>query len=1093
MRILQTAILVAACASIAITGHAQGLRTPSTAKRNAPFSRELPKAARLAPPAPKIPYSTGNSIFEAIPARGAIVFSDAWTESNSPVGYYEIPTSGTEPDFTLLATSDYAACNAGTLVFDGSIMTADAETEYGSRTVSYYVVDAETYEMTGMGILNANFHAYSMVQDPVSGNCYGSFLNTKTETCYFGSIDKNNFTTKSIKKYTDGFRFNAMGATEEGDLYGITFSGDLYSIDKTSGDASLVASTGIISAYQSSGAINPRNGKFYYATSCEQGSALYEIDPATGTAAKVYDMPYNEEILGMHFPKYTSDLSPDYPRNVTIAFEGASLSGEVRFKMPSTLVNGSEAKGEATYKVTVDSRMAATGTAAYGMDVAVPVTVETTGMHTFSVTVSNEAGDSPATTDRCFIGADKPRPVENATLKYDNGTFILTWSPAQSENGGYLENPTYTVTRSDGTVVATDHTSTLFSEKYPTPEQGLEVISYSITVNASGDTSAPSMSNRVTLGHIAPPYSNSLTTEVQAAPFTVFNVNNDKNTWEWDKRGFFGCYYDTRHSAANDFLVLPGAMLEKGKVYTISFDAYGFESSQYTERVALYVGTSCAPEAFTTCLVPPTEIVRNELRRITANFKAPEDGIFHFAIHACSAPDQFVLYVDNIELSSPLSTSAPAMVTGITATPDMNGALKANISFTAPETDLNGNPLQSLTKVEVRNGTRLVASLTGAPGAAMSCTDNEAIEGENTYEIIPFNENGEGERALASVFVGFSKPAMPTDFKVSAGDNDGAVILEWSPVTTDVNGLNFGTGDVTYTVVKYEYRDQVIIAENLKECSFKYQAIEPEADQELMQFAVFPINAKGEDGVGLTSDMIPVGAPDKLPFKESFPRAYMSHAFGMSYDGAEWWLSTEKDMEGNVPAQDGDDGFAVLGSNDLLTSARLFSGRIDLTDAPEVELTFYYYVLGAQDRNTIQISVNDGNGWVNIGEPFVMGDGELHTWEKASLGLSAYAGKRIQICFEGTINTYAYIFIDNITLDDPTTGGIGQITGTASSATIESIGETIVVNAAPTEQVTIADLLGRTLHASTGSVTLPLPAGIYIVKAGSLTRKLTVQ
>lgn len=1093
MRILQTAIFAAALAIVAPTTAAQGLRTQAQRGPRTPFALERAGAVRLGSPARMIPYSTGGSVFEAIPAHGAIVFSDAWTDQNSPVGYYEIPTSGTTASFTLLTTSDYAACNAGTLVFDGSIMTADAESDYGTRTVSYYVVDADTYEMTGMGILDSSFHAYSMVQDPVSGNCYGSFLNTRTQTLYFGQINKTNFSVRSIKSYPDGLHFNALGTTPQGELYGITFSGDLYGIDKTSGEASLVASTGIVSKYQSSGAINPRNGKFYYATSCDQGSSMYEIDPATGDVAKVYDMPYNEEILGMHFPSYTSAASPDYPRDVTIVFEGSSLTGKVRFRMPSTLVDGTEATGEATYKVTADSRVAATGTATYGAEVAVPVTVEAPGLHTFNITVSNDAGDSPATTDRCFIGADTPRPVENVSLTYDGARFTLAWSAAQSENGGFLETLTYSVTRSDGTVVADRIVETGFSEPYSAPENGLEVISYSVAANASGLTAAPTASNRITLGHVVPPYTNSLTTENSAAPFTVFNVNNDRNTWEWDKRGFFGCYYDNRHSAADDYLVFPGALLEKGKVYTVSFDAYGFESSRYTEKVALYVGTSCAPEAFTTCLVEPVEIVMNERRRITANFRAPEEGIFYFAIHCCSAPDQFVLYVDNIEISAPLSTAAPAMVTDLKAVPDLNGALKATVSFTAPTADLAGNRLESLTKVEVRAGSRLVAQLAGAPGSSMSCTDNDAQAGENTYDVIPFNESGEGEHALVSAFVGFSKPSMPAEFTVSGGDNDGKVVLTWSPVTTDVNGLVFNPGDVTYTIVKYEYNTQVIIAEKITDCRFEYQATEPDAMQELIQFAVFPINAKGEDGVGLTTDMVPVGAPDPLPFIESFPGAYMSHVFGMSYDGAEWWLSTEQDMNGNVPAQDGDDGFAVLGSNELLTSARLFSGRIDLSKASAAELTFHYYVLAPEDRNTVQVFVNDGTGWTNTGEPFVMGNGDTHKWTKATLDLSAYAGKRIQICLEGSINTYAYIFIDNLTVTDQKTGAVDITTENISGNSIAAIAGGIAVTASPADRVVVTDTLGRILHSSSGSVTLPLPAGIYIVKAGTLTRKLTVR
>ena len=75
MRILQTAVFVATFALFALYGQAQGLRTSTHTAPQAPFALEHPRNVRLAPPAPAIPYTTGNSVFESIPARGAIVFS----------------------------------------------------------------------------------------------------------------------------------------------------------------------------------------------------------------------------------------------------------------------------------------------------------------------------------------------------------------------------------------------------------------------------------------------------------------------------------------------------------------------------------------------------------------------------------------------------------------------------------------------------------------------------------------------------------------------------------------------------------------------------------------------------------------------------------------------------------------------------------------------------------------------------------------------------------------------------------------------------------------------------------------------------------
>lgn len=984
----------------------------------APFAvAERGPVHRMAP-APKIPYSIGSNGADAIPARAAVIYSDAWTGDTSAMGFYEVPTSGTECELTLLTASDYAYANSGILAYNDKLMVVSSVTEYGQRMVSYYVLDSESYSMSDMGMLPSSFHAFSMVYDPTTGNSYASTRDMTDGSYHFSRFDTSAFTLTDIKDYETPLSFNGLGVTPGGEIYGITFPGDLYRVDKENGNATLVASLGIASEYASSGAINPRNGLFYYATCCKSGSALYEIDPSTGETAKVYDLPDNEELVGMYFPANASELAPDYPQNVSFNFEGTSLTGSVTFTMPTTLIDGSEATGSASYAICIDDQVAATGTAGYGEQVTDEITVEKAGMYKITVYLSNHDGDGPKTTDNLYIGADTPLKVENVRLSYADGAFTLEWDAAKGAHGGVLEEPVYTVVRMDGTTVADKTSATTFSEAYAEPEEGLDVVSYTVVASASGESAEAATSNRVTLGFVAPPYTNDMSTENDAAHFTVFNHNGDSNSWEWDKRGFYGCYYDVRHSAADDYLFLPPTRLEEGKVYTVSFDAYGFETSQYTEKVALYVGTACDPESLTTCLAEPTEVVKNERKRITANFKAPADGIFHFAIHCCSDPDQFVLYVDNAEISAPLSTEAPGMVTGLTVTPDQHGALSATISFTAPETDLDGNALKDLSRVDVFNGDRLVASLTPAAGATASCTDSNATAGENTYEVVTFNMYGEGEHALASAFVGFAAPERTEWFKAAAGSDYGRVKLSWNPVTTDVNGLTFNEGDITYTLVKYEYREQIIIAEGVTECSYEYQACDPATEQELMQFAVFPISRAGLDGVGLTSEMIPVGASDALPYEESFPGAYMSHTFGMSYDGAEWWLSTEADMQGNVPAQDGDDGFAVMGSDYVDTSARLFTGRIDLSGAYAPELTFHYYALAAEDRNTLQISVDDGSGWTNIGAPFVLGNEANFTWHKATVDLSAYSGKHVQICFEGTIVTHAYIFVDNVKVTD---------------------------------------------------------------------------
>lgn len=71
-----------------------------------------------------------------------------------------------------------------------------------------------------------------------------------------------------------------------------------------------IADTGVSTAYLTSGAVNRKTGKFYYATSLDSGSALYEIDPETGAAEKLYELPDNEEIVSMFSPPMPLPMTP---------------------------------------------------------------------------------------------------------------------------------------------------------------------------------------------------------------------------------------------------------------------------------------------------------------------------------------------------------------------------------------------------------------------------------------------------------------------------------------------------------------------------------------------------------------------------------------------------------------------------------------------------------------------------------------------------------------------------------------------------------------------------------------------------------------
>ena len=87
------------------------------------------------------------------------------------------------------------------------------------------------------------------------------------------------------------------------------------------------------------------------------------------------------------------------------------------------------------------------------------------------------------------------------------------------------------------------------------------------------------------------------------------------------------------------------------------------------------------------------------------------------------------------------------------------------VAFTAPATDLAGDAIPSLTKVNVyRGGTAepIHTFDSPAPGASLSFTDNRVSRvGTTVYSVVAENEYGAGATAADSAFVGiYSAPYL---------------------------------------------------------------------------------------------------------------------------------------------------------------------------------------------------------------------------------------------------------------------------------------------------------------------------------------------
>lgn len=968
---------------------------------------------------------------------GIVTFQDDWTQQYAPAGLYSIKSDGTTEMLV-----DGVEGNAGVVV-DGLYYATDYQSFWGMVFVTISVYDLESGEkLTSYSGDVDNIPAGGATVDPATGSVYAITYNAEGSGLQLAKMEytETAVTTTAIAP-VDG-NWNTLACDAAGQLYGISYEGvsqgedyvvtssALNKIDKATGTVTLIGDTGEIPQYLSSGTIDPKSGKMYWNVCPPDNSAyICEVNLATGAATKILDLVKNDEIMGMFVklpaaeagaPAAVSDLAADFP-------EG-SLSGTVSFTMPATLFDGSAATGTATYEVLANGEKVAEGSAAYGAAVTAPATVAEAGEYDIIVTAANAAGKSPKAKLSLYIG--NGTPVSPAvTLTYADGKMKLAWDAVTTTvEGGYIDAAavTYTVTRlNDGTVVAEGLSATSFEEAVAMPEE-ITQYSYSVVAHAGELVSAPAVSNTVTLGSIVPPYANDFSTSGCLSGFTILDINGDGKIWSYmpgadgmnKVPGAARISYNTSLDM-DDWMIMPPLKLEAGKAYRVSFCARN-EDATYPERIEAKWGNAATVAAMTNTLVATTDVTGNKEWMELGGYIVPEtDGIYYVGIHGISDKNMYYLYVDDLKVAEGTSATAPGAPTDIVLTADASGALSVEASFKAPALTMGGQPLGSLTKVEVLQGGTLMKTFTApAVGETLTCMLGAAASGNVTYTFVGYNDAGKGVPAEASVYVGFSEPSAPENVTIVETANPGEVTLSWDAVTTDVDGKTYPDGYVKYLIAEYGSYGWEPITDEFSETSYTLQAV-PAGQQDFAQYAVFVGTPEGE--AGAPSDMIAVGTPyDGL--EEGFANAAIDgYIWGTSSaGGGKWGLYDDSKL--GIADADGNNGYVGMQAQYLEQYGDFFSGKVDLSNAVNAGVSFYTYNIigegGTPDVNEIQVYAKEVGAaeYTAVGSPITpdgLAPGE-EGWHQATVSLQQFQGKVVQVMFRATCKGYAYVMLDAI-------------------------------------------------------------------------------
>ena len=574
------------------------------------------------------------------------------------------------------------------------------------------------------------------------------------------------------------------------------------------------------------------------------------------------------------------------------------------------------------------------------------------------------------------VETDAPAAVTDFALAQTEGKLEVTVSfkaPTKTSGGDDLtDNLTKIEILRDGAVIKTlENVAPGAEVNYVDNDEALKVGTYTYQVipyNAAG-IGVKSEEKSIFLSVVLDvPYTFDFSQNLLDL-FGVIDNNADGKTWSWSASN--GAYYPySGTNDADDYLITLPFNLEASKTYNVIVAA---KNTGYVEKFEVKAGKTATVEGLTETIIPETVAESQEaFIDYEGMFKPAEDGQYYIAIHAISPADQFNLLISSLTIELAPEATAPAAIADFAVAAGAEGALEANLSFTAPAKAINGEALTGNVDVKIYRDGELINTLTDIPAGSEKTWKDATVEGgSHTYYLIAANDSGDGLKSeKVSVFVGEDQVGAVENIQVTATTAN-TISLSWDEVA-GVNGGYVNTADVTYAVVSMHVETvwfwQVLVVDDVlgtvkgaTSGTFDYAV--DEGEQDYAYFGVVALQGDAEapaagdefDG-GYTSTI--VGAPYTMPFAESFTGGTLTYGI-WTYSGAEDAYVTLTD-----DASDNDGGAVLMTTYDAAGEVKFESGKIKIEGANPT-LLFDAKGLGDVTAAKVYASVDDAD-WTLI-------------------------------------------------------------------------------------------------------------------------------
>ncbi len=234
-----------------------------------------------------------------------------------------------------------------------------------------------------------------------------------------------------------------------------------------------------------------------------------------------YKLYFLGETNGMYL--YDTKIIEVGSSNVPLAVDGLTLmpasdgsaSVTVSFTLPSATISGQPIDGTVKYKIYRgdDETAIKSGRGTAGETISYTDNSCGEGTVTYSVTAESDGNISDRVSASTYVGKETPNAVTDLAVAGSEGVYTLSWkAPATGVHGAIIdpEALTYRVTRIvDGvsTVVAEACTATTYIDKYTSDD--LQSVQYAVAAVLNGETSEEVKTKTLVEGSLSLPFADS--------------------------------------------------------------------------------------------------------------------------------------------------------------------------------------------------------------------------------------------------------------------------------------------------------------------------------------------------------------------------------------------------------------------------------------------------------------------------------------------------------------------------------------------------------------------------------------------------------